>query len=128
MPAAYLPLFIDQGEDFSAQLVWTDEYDEPQQLTAPCRLDVKNVGGQTQFTLATPEEELPPGEIPQIGLSADIGLIQLHIERDVTAALMPGEYVYDLFVSVDDGDSYAGDQVQRILYGPVTVNKRVTAM
>jgi hypothetical protein len=128
MPAAYVPMVIDQGEDYSAQIVWTDEYDEPQVITAPARMDVKNAGGQTQFTLTTPEEDLPPGEIPQIGISGDLGLIQLHIERTVTAALQPGEYVYDLFISVDDGDAYAGDQVQRILYGPVTVNKRVTQL
>lgn len=126
MPAAYVPLVIDQGEDWTAQLVWTDEYDEPQNVVAPCRMDVKNPGNMIQFSLTTPDVELPPGEIPQIGLSSDIGLIQLHIDKDVTAALQPGEYVYDLFVSVDDGDAYAGDQVQRILYGPVTVNRRVT--
>lgn len=127
MPAANVPIIIDQGEDWTVQLIWTDNYDEPQNVLAPCRMDVKHtLTGQTMFSLFTPTEELPPGEIPPISLSSEIGMIQLHVPRATTEALIPGQYHYDLFASVDDGDVYAGNQVQRILYGSVIVNKRVT--
>ena len=38
MPAALVPLVIDQGEDFTAQIVWTDEYDRGQAMIAPMRI------------------------------------------------------------------------------------------
>lgn len=128
MSAAYVPLDIDQGEDWSAQIVFTDEFDQPYNLRPPCRLDIKNVAGATQLSLSAPDSELPDGTIPEIGISSEIGLLQLHIEDDVTAALMPGVYKYDLFVTVTDGAEYAGNQRQRLMYGPVTVNQRVTQL
>ena len=128
MPAANVPLVIDQGEDFATQIVWTDSFDEPYQVIAPCRLDIKNSQNSTQLTLETPADELEDGEIPEIGLSSDIGLIQLHIPYSQTQELVPGEYHYDLFVTVDDGNVYTGPQRTRLLYGQVTVNKRVTQM
>jgi hypothetical protein len=128
MSAANVPMTIDQGEDWSCQIVWTDDYDEPYNVIAPCRLDIKNAQGATQITLETPEDDVPEGTIPDINVSSDIGLIQLHIEDTATAALRPGQYQYDLFVTVDDGGEYAGNQRQRLIAGQVTVNKRVTEM
>ena len=128
MSAAYVPMEIDQGEDWSAQIVYTDEFDEPYNIKAPCRLDIKNTGGATQLSLTSPDAPIPDGSIPEIGISSEIGLLQLHIEDSVTAALIPGVYKYDLFVTVNDGNEYAGNQVQRLIYGEVTVNKRVTQL
>lgn len=128
MGAAYVPMEIDQGEDWSAQIVYTDDFDQPYNVIAPCRLDIKNAAGATQLSLITPEEELPEGTIPDIGLSSEIGLIQLHIEDAVTGALIPGVYKYDLFVTVNDGNEYSGNQVQRLIRGDVVVNQRTTIL
>jgi hypothetical protein len=128
MSAANVPLDIDQGEDWTATIVYTDEMDQPYNVIAPCRLDIKSNTGQTQLSLTTPSTTLPEGTIPQIGLSSEIGLIQLHIEDSVTAALIPGVYKYDLFITVNDGNEYAGNQIQRIVRGEVTVNQRVTVL
>lgn len=128
MGAAYVPLDIDQGEDWTTTIVYTDDLDRPYNVIAPCRLDIKSNTGQTQISLVTPDTVVPDGEIPQIGLSSEIGLIQLHIEDTATAALLPGQYKYDLFVTVDDGNEYAGSQIQRIVRGEVTVNQRVTVL
>ena len=128
MSAAYVPLDIDQGEDWTANVVYTDDFDEPYNVVAPCRLDIKNKQGATQLSLTTPDVEPPEGEIPEILLSSEIGMLQLHIEDAVTGALQPGVYKYDLFVNIDDGGEYAGNQVQRLLYGEVTVNQRVTTL
>lgn len=127
MPAANVPLVIDQGEDWTTDIIWTDEHDEPVPLVHPCRLDVRSMGGQVAFTLET-NPETPEGEIPGINVSTDIGLLQLHASHEVTAALAPGVYHYDLFVTCDDENEYAGLQRTRLLYGSVTVNKRVTVM
>jgi|SRR5262245_26791176 len=128
MAAANVPITIDQGEDWSASIVYTDDFDQPYNVIAPCRMDIKNTAGATQLSLTTPDETTPPGEIPEIGISPEIGLLQLHIEDSVTKALQPGVYKYDLFVTVDDGDEYAGAQVQRLIYGQVVVNQRVTQL
>jgi hypothetical protein len=128
MGAANVPMEIDQGEDWTSTIVYTDDFDEPYNVIAPCRLDIKNSQGATQLSLSTPDEEVPEGEIPQIGVSEEIGLIQLHIEDSVTKALRPGVYKYDLFVTVNDGDEYAGSQIQRLVAGSCTVNARVTQL
>jgi hypothetical protein len=127
MPAAEVPLVIDQGEDWTSEVVWTDNYDEPVIIVHPCRMDIRAATGQTIATLET-DPDIPDGEIPSINLSPDIGLIQLHIPRTQTVTFTPGVYHYDLFVTCDDGNEFSGLQVARILYGQVTVNKRVTQM
>jgi len=128
MGAAYVPMEIDQGEDWTSSIVYTNDFDEPYNVIAPCRLDIKTPQGATQLSLTTPDSEVPPGTIPEIALSSEIGLLQLHIEDSVTANLLPGVYKYDLFITVNDGNEYAGNQVQRIIYGDVTVNQRVTKL
>ena len=127
MPAANVPLVIDQGEDFTAQIVWTDDYGRAQNMVAPMRLDIAN-NTQTVISLTTPETDPPDGSIPEISYSTEIGMIQLHIPHSQTAALTPGLYQYDLFVTVDDGAAYAGSQQFRLLVGQVIVNKRITVM
>lgn len=128
MGAAYVPMDIDQGEDWTTTIVYTDDFDEPYNVIAPCRLDIKNDQGSTQLSLTTPDDVVPEGTIPEIGLSSEIGLIQLHIEDTVTGALLPGSYKYDLFVTVNDGNEYAGNQIQRLIRGDVVVNQRVTRL
>ena len=128
MGAAYVPMEIDCGEDWTTSIVYTDDYDEPYNVIAPCRMDIKSHEGATQLSLTTPDTTLPEGEIPELGISSEIGLIQIHIEDSVTGALIPGVYKYDLFVTVNDGNEYAGNQVQRLIYGEVTVNQRVTQL
>lgn len=128
MGAAYVPMDIDQGEDWTANVVYTDDFDQPYNVIAPCRMDIKNKQGATQLSLTTPPPDAPEDIIPELTISSDIGLIQIHIEDAVTSALLPGVYQYDLFVTVNDGDEYAGDQVQRLIYGDVTINQRVTQL
>jgi len=127
MPAANVPIVIDQGEDWTCDIVWTDNYDEPVAVKHPCRMDIKASNGAIVATLET-NPDIPDGEIPTINLSEDIGLLQLHMTNEVTEALNPGTYQYDLFASSDDGNVYAGHQITRLLYGEVIVNKRITEM
>lgn len=128
MAAANVPMEIDQGEDWTTTIVYTDDFDEPYNVIAPCRMDIKNPQGATQLSLQTPDTDPPDGTIPAIGVSEEIGLIQLHIEDSVTKALQPGVYRYDLFVTVNDGNEYAGSQIQRLIAGTCTVNQRITQL
>lgn len=128
MPAENVPLVIDQGEDFTAQIIWTDEYGEPQNIKAPMRLDIKAGGVSPVISLQTPTVTLPANVIPQISYSSSIGMIQLHIPKEMTINLAAGEYFYDMFVTINDGNAYAGDQVVRLLVGTCVVNRRITVM
>jgi hypothetical protein len=128
MPSTYLPIDITQGEDFTVQFIWTDEYDEPMNVVYPCQMDVKDSAGQTILSMITPDTLPEDGSIPEIALSSEIGLIQVHIPREQTKAVNPGIYNYDLFVTVNDDDVYVGDQQLPLIYGPVTFHKRYTRM
>lgn len=123
----FLPMEITQGEDWTVQVVWTDNYDDPQFVVHPCRMDIKSPTGGTLIQLET-NPAIPDGEVPTIGLSEEMGLIQLHLDADSTSAFPPGIYNYDLFVTADDGSNYPGPQQTRLIYGTVSVNKRVTLM
>lgn len=125
MPAANVPLIIDQGEDFTAQIIWTDDQGAAQAVTEPMRMDIAGAGGQIITSLDT--AGVPEGEIPEISYSSEIGLIQIHIPNAQTSALTPGMYQYDLFVTVG-GEVYGGPQRHKLLAGDVIVNKRITEL
>lgn len=128
MPAANVTLVIDQGEDFTTQIIWTDDQGQAHVLAAPMRLDIKGAGNQPVLSLTTPDTPIPDGTIPEISYSSEIGMIQLHIPKEQTEALPAGMYQYDMFVTVDDNDAYAGTQQFRLLVGQVVVNQRITVM
>jgi hypothetical protein len=128
MAAAEVNLEIDQGEDWACQIVWTDSLDAPQLITDPARLDAKDKTGATVLSLQTPASPPPDGTIPEIAISNEMGLIQLYVDKATTGAMVPGQYLYDLFVTANDGDAYAGNQTHRLMAGTLTVNKRTTVM
>jgi len=118
---------IYQGEDWTCDVVWTDAYDEGIPVMHPCRMDIKTFGGQTIHTLVT-DPDIPEGDVPGIKTSTNIGLIQLHIGTDVTRAINPGQYRYDLFVTTDDGSEYAGAQLVPVIAGKVNLHRRTTTL
>lgn len=125
--AEFVPLDVDQGADFSAQVVWTDAYDVPLNIVEPAQLDIRTPDGGLVLRLHT--DDVPPGdEIPPLIVSSTMGLIQIHIRDQVTSVLSPGSYVYDLFVNVDDGDEYASTQRYKLIEGPCLVHARTTVM
>jgi len=126
MPLATVGLDIDQGEDWTCQIVLTGQTGDAMNVIGPMQMDLRNQVGQLVLSLNDPQ--VGDTGIPEITYSSDIGLIQIHIKRSVTAALEAGEYQYDLFCTVTDYDIYAGNQRLRVLNGSATVNKRVTEM
>ena len=127
MALANVPLDVYQGEDWSAQIIVTDQNNETVSLVRPMQMDIVNVFGELMLSLTVPLSGTD-GVIPEIDFSPDIGLIQLHIARAVTAALPAGTYSYDLFASVSDGAAYAGNQRIAVLNGSFNVSKRITEM
>lgn len=125
MAAGPVELIVDQGADYTAQLVWNDFTDNPIPVTDPLRMDVKSPYGQVMFTLFPPDP-MPPDEVPAITYNTDSGLIQIHMTKEQTDLLEGGTYSFDLFVTVDDGDVGTGDQLVALLYGSVIVRPRTT--
>lgn len=128
MAAGRVDFIIEQGEDWTCQLVWTDYFDNPMQVTTPMRMAIKSQYGQVAHELIVPDVPPAADEIPAISYNTESGLIQLHMDDDQTAALNPGIYSYDLFCSVEDNAAYAGTQQVKLIYGSVTVRGRVTKL
>jgi hypothetical protein len=125
MAAGPVELVVDQGADYTAQIVWNDFTDNPIPVTVPLRMDVKSPFGQVMFSLFVPDP-LPEFDVPALTYNTDNGLIQIHMTKEQTDLLEGGTYAYDLFATVDDGDAGTGDQLVALLYGPVTVRPRIT--
>ena len=124
--AEYVPLVIDQGEDWTTDIIWTDQFDEPVEVIHPCRMTIRAESGQIFADLYT-DPEIPDGDVPSLNISTSMGLIQAHIPHTQTEGLLPGiNYHYDLFVTLEN--SYGGPQRERLIYGDVQVNKRTTKM
>lgn len=127
MSAGEVHLEIYQGEDWTADIIWNDQFGRGIPIKHPCRMDILASDNSNLVTLET-NPDIPDGEIPSINFSNNIGLIQLHLTNSVTTAFQPGEYKFDLFVTTDTDPDFGGSQVIPIIRGPVTVRKRVTAM
>jgi hypothetical protein len=123
--AGRVDLYVDQGADYTAQLVWNDFTDNPIPVTLPMRMDVKSPYGQVMFSLFPPDP-LPTDEIPAMTYNTDNGMIQIHITKEQTDLLAGGMYKYDLFATVDDGDVGTGDQLVRLVFGDLICSSRVT--
>lgn len=127
MQTSRVDMIVNRGEDWSVQLILTDQFDEPLKLATPFRMDVKDAAGQPVISL-TSSDQAPDfqTEIPEITVSEDVGVIQLHIDDSVTRNLNIGQHSYDLFGHVTDDDIYAGDQVVKFCEGRFVVNKSIT--
>jgi hypothetical protein len=125
MAGGPVDLIVDQGADFTAQIVWNDFTDNPVPVTLPMRMDVKSPFGTVMFSLFPPDT-LPPDEVPAMTYNTDSGMIQIHMTKEQTSLLEGGSYSYDLFATVDDGDAGTGDQLVAVLYGTVNVRPRIT--
>jgi len=116
MSAGKLNLIIEQGATFSRVLTWKVN-DVAVNLTGyTARMHVRDAvdSTTTQLELSTTS---PPGGI---ALGGSAGTITLTVSAAVTAALTPGNYVYDLeLVS-------SGGVVTRLVEGDLEIVAEVT--
>jgi len=120
-------LEIVRGEDWTTDIIWSDQYDTGMPIAHPCRMDIKSPEGSTLVSLIT-DPDIPDGDIPTIALSPNIGLMQLHLDSSVTGDFNPGNYVFDLFATYDDGNDYIGPQYKHLVSGQVLVLKNITTL
>ena len=127
MSVGVVRLEIYQGEDWTTDIVWTDQFGRGIAIQHPCRMDILAMDNTTLVTLES-DPGLPPGDIPSLSFSNNIGLIQLHLTSDITSEFTPGEYRFDLFVTTDTDADYGGSQIIPVICGTATVTPRITEL
>lgn len=108
--AAIAHLYVDQGATFNSTITVYDENGDPMDLTGyVVRSQMRRSYVSNNFVNFT-----------VVISDAANGLISLSLDKDATASLKHGRYVYD--VEVEDG----GSVVTRVIEGTVFINPEVT--
>ena len=123
MSAGVVDLVIDQGEDWSIQIFWTDMYNNALPVVDPMQMDIKNDAGQVIYSMMYGVLE---GTVETISYAGDSGFIQLQIPAAITNQFVPGNYYYDLFISTPDPDSDIPVKRTRLIKGQVFVDAKVS--
>lgn len=114
---------IDIGEDFAAQLYWVDEFNNPIDVIAPCRMDAKDAEGTVVLSFRTGNTAATESTITLGGQ----GFIQLTSPKAITEDLEPGSYACDLFATVNNNSVFE-DQEVKVFSGYVIAYPRTTVM
>lgn len=97
MQQDYVELVIDISEDYSSQIYWLDDFNQPMEIIAPCQMDVKDSEGTVVMSFKTGNDSATE---PTITLGG-AGYMMITVPRTVTATLVAGTYLTDLFATVD---------------------------
>lgn len=127
-------LHVKQGADYTAQVYWVDDYDEPVPVTAPAKMEVRtNDENRTLLLTAENIEEIGGDTtLGYLSVSATAGLIELYIPAAATELLPVGVHVYDLFANYKRYDSIPGTttwgdyHVRNVISGMMVVHPAVT--
>lgn len=114
MRAGVYNMWVEQGATFRLSMEWTNDLDEPIDLTGM----TARMMARTSKTSTTPIVTLTT-ENGGITLGGVAGTIDIDIDPVTTAALVSGSYVYDLEI-------VNGPEVTRLIEGTFTVDGEVT--
>lgn len=120
-----LELHVDIGEDWVAQIFWSDEYNDPITAAEPILADVKDANGQIAIRFVSASD---PQTEPHIQSSGFSGFFQLSIPKEWTVKLVPGRYLFDLFSGVADSSPPFQDQQQKVCEGFLVAHSRTTVL
>ena len=114
-PAGIYNIIADQGSTFTRQLTWNDSAGSAINLTGyTARMDVRtsiDAAGAATLSLTT--------ENGRIVLGGTAGTIDLSVAGTATAAVVAGDYVYDL-------ELVSGSTITRLVQGTFTLRGEVT--
>lgn len=116
---------IDIGEDFAAQIMWTDDDGIGYPITTPCRMDVRDTEGTLVMQFETGNTGATEATIT---LTSVDGFMQLTAPASVTTAIEPGSYLADLFATVDNTSTPFADQLVKVFSANVLAYPRQTIM
>jgi hypothetical protein len=122
-----IEIWIDIGEDFAAQIYWTDSNGNAIPITSPARLEVRDSLGNRvlQFDAANSGSAATKAAILITGSE---GLLQLSCPKALTKTLEPGRYLFDLFATNNSGFSPFPTQEVKVADGWVVAQGRTTVM
>ena len=107
-----LEIEVVVGEDFAAQIVWTDEDGAAVPVVAPCRLEVRDMGNALviQFDTASAGSATTKAALV---LTGSDGVMQISAPRTITTGLKAGRYLFDLFAVTSPSPApFASQEVQ----------------
>jgi len=122
-----LEIELVQGEDFSAQIYWTDEDGNAMPCTTPGRLEVRDMYGAMLLQFASENAGSVATKAALVITGSD-GIMQISAPRSVTTPLVPGRYLFDLFAVANNGVSPFTTQEVQVCSGWFIVSTRVTKM
>ena len=100
-----LELNIDAGEDFAAQVVWSDNDGVPFVILSPCQADVVDSNGSVVMSFRSTYTNPITQALISISSSQD-GFLQLTAPKALTKDLLPGTYAIDLFATTTSADEF----------------------
>lgn len=121
--AEQIDLWVVRGEDYVAQIFWTDGYGEAIAVTEPVEAAVRDEVGQTvlRFTSTT-----DPANAPHIVHNSQ-GFFQLTMPASRTWTVHPGMYGFDLWAAVGDSAPPFTGQRQQVIQGTMTFSSPVSS-
>jgi hypothetical protein len=115
------------GEDFSAQIAWTDEDGNSVPVAAPCRMEVRDMASQLVIQFDTSNAGSAATKAALVLTGSD-GVMQISAPRTITDALLVGRYLFDLFAVVPLSPAPFPSQEVQVCNGWFIVSPRVTIM
>jgi len=122
-----LEIELTAGEDFAAQIYWTDEDGDPIPIQEPCRLEVRDSAGLLVMQFAT-ENAASYATKAAIILTGSQGLMQISVPTSITKTVAPGTYLFDLWATTADGVSPFASADSPVASGTFIVLPRITIM
>ena len=122
-----LEIEVVVGEDFAAQIAWTDEDGNAVPVVAPCRLEVRDMANNLVIQFDTTNAGSATTKAALILTGSD-GVMQISAPRAITTALKPGRYLFDLFAVTTPSPAPFTSQEVQVINGWFLVSPRVTIM
>lgn len=124
-----LVVYVDQGEDFNAQIYWRDQYGSAITYTDPVAATVIDSMGSKvlQFQTVT-TADLDVANSAVIYTTPEHGLFQFSIPASITRTIPAGSYSFDLFANaIAPGVPYESmQQYKKVVTGSMVVMSRIT--
>ena len=130
-----IDLNVKAGADYTAQIFWWDDYDNPVPVIGPLRMDVRTMDDARRLVITCADTAINYADNARGYLSASdtSGLIEVFIPMWVTSRIEPGRYTYDLFANYRrtlDSDlrtpAWGQYHVRSVAAGTVTVYPNIT--
>lgn len=94
-------LHVKVGADYTAQIYWLDDYDNPVPVVGPAKMEVRTNDEDRTLLLTCEDTQSTVGQTTQgqLSLSESSGVIEIYIPAGSTGQMPVGVHAYDLFAN-----------------------------